>query len=410
MSTIAGLRGTGDWATDERPKNFREYILWNNPNGSAPLTALLSKMGSESCDDPEFNWWEESEGLIRISVNDATDDGTHTTLTVDATGGGPTSDSTGALSVVKGDILMVENGTGTGELVQVSADPTTDTSLALTRGVAGTTAATIADNSFLLKVGSAFAEGTGAPTATTKNPSKKTNLMQIFKTVYDMTNTAAATKTRTGDPMKNDKKRKTFAHSRDMELAFWFGHQHEAVGANGKPLRYTGGLNSFITTNRTAFSGQGSAANQWGIENLINAFAAMFNDDGDGAGNERLGFCGNGYLNALNLLIETNNSTQIQYAGTIKVWGLELTKLIIPQGTIYFKTHPLFNKHPVYTKAGFFINPKGLIYRYLKGRDTHFKDNIQANDADEQKGQWLSECGLEVHFESTMCAMFNAGG
>lgn len=29
-SGIAGLRGTatGDWATDERPKNFREMILW----------------------------------------------------------------------------------------------------------------------------------------------------------------------------------------------------------------------------------------------------------------------------------------------------------------------------------------------------------------------------------------------
>lgn len=25
---VAGLRGTGDWATDERPKNFREMILW----------------------------------------------------------------------------------------------------------------------------------------------------------------------------------------------------------------------------------------------------------------------------------------------------------------------------------------------------------------------------------------------
>ena len=25
---VAGLRGTGDWATDERPKNFREMVLW----------------------------------------------------------------------------------------------------------------------------------------------------------------------------------------------------------------------------------------------------------------------------------------------------------------------------------------------------------------------------------------------
>lgn len=26
MASINGLRGSGDWATDERPKNFREAI------------------------------------------------------------------------------------------------------------------------------------------------------------------------------------------------------------------------------------------------------------------------------------------------------------------------------------------------------------------------------------------------
>ena len=39
-----GMRGTGDWATDERPKNYRQGILYLYPNGSAPLTGLLSKM------------------------------------------------------------------------------------------------------------------------------------------------------------------------------------------------------------------------------------------------------------------------------------------------------------------------------------------------------------------------------
>ena len=35
-------------------------------------------------------------------------------------------------------------------------------------------------------------------------------------------------------------------------------------------------------------------------------------------------------------------------------------------------------------------------------RDTNFKDNIQANDADETKGQWLSEVGLELEHAKTM--------
>jgi len=66
---ILGIRGTGDWGTDERPKNFRETILWRQPNGQTPLTALLSKMGSESTNDPEFAWWEEQLNTMRVQLN-----------------------------------------------------------------------------------------------------------------------------------------------------------------------------------------------------------------------------------------------------------------------------------------------------------------------------------------------------
>jgi hypothetical protein len=45
MSGVAGLRGTGDWGTSERPTNFRERILFISPNGNAPIFALTSKAG-----------------------------------------------------------------------------------------------------------------------------------------------------------------------------------------------------------------------------------------------------------------------------------------------------------------------------------------------------------------------------
>ena len=46
---FAGLRGTGDWGTDERPKNFRELILWRDPNGTTPLTAIMSRLKNIVC-------------------------------------------------------------------------------------------------------------------------------------------------------------------------------------------------------------------------------------------------------------------------------------------------------------------------------------------------------------------------
>lgn len=95
MASFAGLRGTGSWGTDERPKNFREMILWRNPNGSAPLTALMGKMKTEKVDDPEFAWWEEEMNPVRVAT--AADLGTSSTA-VTLTAGG--------VDLVPGDALL----------------------------------------------------------------------------------------------------------------------------------------------------------------------------------------------------------------------------------------------------------------------------------------------------------------
>ena len=103
MAAIAGMRGTGDWGTDERPKNFRETILWRNPNGSSPLTALMSKMKTESTDDPEFAWWEEEMNALRLTMANGTAYGTTIETIV------VTSNVQSALDCVPGDVFMIED-------------------------------------------------------------------------------------------------------------------------------------------------------------------------------------------------------------------------------------------------------------------------------------------------------------
>lgn len=386
MPAIAGLRGTGDWGTDERPKNFREYILWRDPNGMAPLTALLSKMGSESSDDPEYSWWEEELKAIRVQSDATGASATSTTLTL--TGGG--------LDLVVGDLLLVEKAdqaTYNNEIVEVST-VSSDTSIVIKRGQAGTSGAATGANAFLTKIGNRFAEGSNSPSASTRNPNKLFNYCQIFKTAYELTETAKRTRARTGDPLKNDKKRKAFDHSVAMELAFLFGVKSETTGANGKPMRTTGGLRSFLSSNVTVFATT-PTINTW-----LDAIYPVFDYSGSGSGNERIIFCGNGALNSLNKLIAGASGTRVTYSGKIDVYGMKLMEFITPQGTFYLRTHPLLNTHARYKDSMWIIDPSALKYRYL--RDTKPMDNIQANDADTQKGQWLSECGLEVHHEKTM--------
>lgn len=393
MPSIAGLRGTGDWATDERPKNFRETILFRDPNGMSPLTALMAKMKSESTDDPEFAWWEEQLNLIRVQ-SDAIG------LSVTSTALGLTG---GGLDLVPGDLLLVEKAdaaTYDNEIVEVSS-VTSDTAIVVKRGQAGTLAANTGASAYFTKIGNRYAEGSDSPSASTRNPTKVYNYCQIFKTAYEITNTAKGTKTRTGDPLKNDKKRKMFDHAVAMELAWIFGRRNETTGANGKPLRTTGGLREFITTNKHVYA----AGSTLTVNLFLDAIYPVFDYSGSGAGNERIILAGNEALNVLNKTIGANSNVEIQYEGVIKQYGMALQQFVTPQGVFYLKTHPLMNTHPRYNKSMFIINPAGLKYRYF--RDTKAMDNIQANDADTTKGQWLTEAGMELQHERTFAYLGN---
>lgn len=392
MPSFAGLRGTGNWGADERPKNFREMILYLNPNGSAPLTALLAKAKKESVNDPEFSWWEERMTPIRVQVFFTTGYATTaTSVTV----------VNEALRLVPGDVLQVEkieDTTYTNEFVQVDAMPPNDTTFSFIRAVAGTAAAPIPNSAFLTKVGNVFEEGSPKANITTRNPTKLANLTQIFKTALGITNTAKVTEARTGDPWKNDKVRRSFDHSVALEMAFLFGKKYETVGPGGKPMRYTGGLRQFITTNVTIFTSTPTE------DTFLNAVYKVWDWD-TGSGNERVVLAGNGFMNNLNKLAKTNSSVRINYDGILDVYGMKLQKWVTPQGTLGIKTHPLMNVHGRYTNSAFIIDPTGLIYRPL--RDTKFEDNIQAPGVDAREAQWITECGLEVHHESTMAYLSN---
>ena len=393
---VAGLRGTGDWAADERPKNFREMILWRNPNGMAPLTALMSKMKSESTDDPEFAWYEEELNALRFTVVGTAPGSAGNTFYV-------TSNVTNAQDAVPGDVFKTDTqitNTYANEILIVSSVTDANT-IVFKRAQGGSSAETITTGT-LTKIGSVFSEGTGAPDAAMRNPSKLYNYAQIFKTTYDITETAKRTKTRTGDPVKNDKKRKMFDHSTALEFAWFFGKRNETTGANGKPQRLSGGLLWHLATYAPSMITQYTTTPT--ETTFTDAIYKAF-DYNSGAGDERIVFAGNGALNSLNRLAATQSRTRVNFDGIVDVYGMKLQRWILPQGTIYVKSHPLFNTHPVHTYDMAVIDPTSLKYRHL--RDTTFKDNIQDNDADHVKGQWLTEAGMEVEHAKTMAWLTN---
>lgn len=395
---VAGLRGTGDWGPDERPKNFRELILWRNPNGMTPIFALTARIAKESTDDPEFIWWTEPNDIVRLQVEGALNN-VATTVVIDSPDPSVASPKLnwGVASHLKeGDLLMVEPAADAAvfapEMIRV-VSVTNDTTFVVVRGAAGTTAAAIADEGWLLLIGSSYAEGTRAPLANSRNPFKYNNYTQIFKDTYELTGTAAETHIRTGDPVKNDKKRKTFDHARAIEMALLFGQKSETVGSNGKPQRTTDGIRKFIAAgNTTVFTAA------YDLQDVLDAISPVFDFDTE-AGDTRIAFVGNGVLNALNYRMANSSgqtAIRINYDAKASVWGMNFTEVITPQGRILMKTHPLMNRHPLYRNSMMILDFSALKWRPLRNRDTKFKDNVQHNDEDTQKGLWMTEAGLEV--------------
>lgn len=400
MSAVAGLRGTGDWGTDERPKNFREMILWRNPNGTAPLTALMSKANKSSVSDPEFSWWDEAVDIVRVetSASHAAGETTIAVDSVDPTVALPKSNYGEATHLKRGDLLQVEKAVETttydNEIIEV-VTVISATSFTCLRGRAGTVAGTIGNNVFLLKIGSAYPEGSGAADAVSRNPVKYSNFCQIFKTAYEITGTAKVTRLRTGDAIRNDKRRKMMDHSIDMEMAMMWGAKHETTGPNGKPLRYMGGIRAQIpAVNVTIFSVAAT------MNTFLDAIAPVFDYQSQG-GDQRVVFCGNGFLNNLNKIVAATGD--IQLGAVVKMFGMNLREYIMPQGSIFLKPHPLFNRNALYNKSGMIVDFSALRWRHTAGRDTMFEDNIQLPGEDLIKGQWFTEGGLEVFWGGLTC-------
>lgn len=396
MSGIAGLRGSGDWGTDERPKSFREGILRFNPNGTAPIFALSSKAKKRSVTDPEFAWWAEGNVIIRLQMNGA-HLSTDTLLNVDSLD--PTSTTLSAnlgtaTNLKPGDILLVEpatdSATFTNELIEVD-DVLSDTQFTVRRGVGGTTAAAIADNLFLTLISSAYAEGTGIPRAVSRNPIKFSNFIQIFKDSYELTGTADKTETRTNNNYSEDKKRKMFKHSSDIEWSIMMGRAAETTGDNGKPKRFMGGIRSVIpAANTTIFAAPVTPSS------FLDAIAPVFDFD-TGAGDTRMVFAGNQALIELSKVFV--NEVIFNVNNVVKIYGMDFQEFILPNGRVLMKSHPLLSRHGLYKKSAFVVDFDAMSYVTMTGRpDGKAKDDVQAEDEDVRRGFWQTDCSLELDY------------
>ena len=374
------MRGTGEFGTDFRPKNYRELFTLLEPNGNAPLNALLSMGSSESTDDPEYkNFRDELPDRV-ITVNGAINSASTATITIDAS-----DDNKYAIS---GAIIINQT---TGEVMQATAD-TTGTSLAVTRNIGGTTHQ-IADDAKLFISGYAAAEGGTSPTAISFDASVVSNYTQIFRTAFQVSNTLSSTYLRTGDKMDESMTKALKLHMSDIERAMFFGTKHEANGTTAAPTRYTGGLvNSLtnvvdITTSYASYGGTGAGVmTEAGFDSLLMSTVFKYGS------NQKIAFVGETVANQLQQMGKDRWKPTVVEGS----YGVNLIRYTTFAGDLMVHLHPQFRQLDHMKNAMVIVDFPYLTYRFLEGRDTQLLENRQAPDADSVKHEYLTECGLEL--------------
>jgi len=424
-----GMRGNGDWVSGQRPLNWRQKIMKLYPNGQAPLTALLSMMGSTRVDDPEYNWWTQTQTSVDGDVA-----GVYTIADLSAAyAGGGVAGDTLFIHVTDSSVFnRVRQGHQI--LLRDASDYTVDVVAKITEVHRGTNYEVYAvklleaDNNSLTHnlvdcdafkiIGNINPEGGEMPDAIAQDPVKVYNYTQIFRTPLSITRTARKTRLRTGDQYQKAKAEALEMHSWEMELAYWWGIRTENVGDNGKPERTTMGVINFIrqfaplncddySLNAT-YAGQTWAA---GGENWFKAYLEQIFRYG---ADQKMAFVGSGVLLAIDRLAMA--SGQVNLVPGAKTYGMEIREWVTPFGSIYMKTHPLFSYDATTRNMMVILEPKELGYRYID--DTAFygensskthSEGYGARRVDGTNEEWLTECGLEFGLPQK-CAVLNGFG
>lgn len=371
---LSGMRGT-KFTTGTEGSNVRDVsdrIALLQPD-DAPLLAFMNGLKKKkSADNPKFEWFEDQMRPNTVT-NTATGTGTSVTVT------------TGQGARVRVDDILV---TSTGESMLVTA-VATDT-LTVTRSMGAVAAATLANGDQLIIAGNALPEGASNPTFKYTQKAAQYNYIQIFRDTIELTDTQNATRAYGGDDRTHQRKLRGMEHKRGIEEAFLIGDKFEDTSGS-QARRGTAGLINLISTNVTDCGGVLT-------EGTFETFCrTLFRYSPTEASATKLFLCSPIIISALNFW----NKTKLQVRSDEKTFGTRLATYRSGHGDLEIARHWLLADFTEFTKYGFALDPKNLIYRYMNGLDTKLHIDIGPDTEEKTVDEYRTHCGLQLQLEQT---------
>jgi len=374
---IQGIFASHQGIVGERQGDFASAILRTNPTGDTPLLGLTAGMPKEPTSDVAFTWFED---IHQSGRQQAVSGGTTTTVVV-----------TDGSMYVPNSVLLVEE---TGEHIFVTASA--GNSLTVIRGLAGTSIVAITGAMNIQKIGNAFEEASSRPASVTQQGAPRTNFVQIFRNGWAISGTAKAVKYLTGSKLAYNKEMCATYHAEDMERSFIWGKKAMTT-YNGKQFRMTDG----ILTQIEQYGGDVRTANTGGAGNISRGnfedwIQSVFTYNIKGQPNERVAFCGNMALKAINRMAWLDGDYQFS-TGETKL-GIKITEVMTPFGTLKLMTHAMMNENPVWSKEIYAIHPGAIKKRELRATfpESYDKHGSGITGVDADEGAITTEAGIQV--------------
>ena len=359
----AGTFSTVNLTQDLAAKSFAGMITRLMPNGSAPLFGMTSMLTSETAVATEHGFFTKTMLFPQFVVSAAGQTAGDTTFTVVSTA-----------NLLAGMILQIDT---TKENVIINS-VISATQIAVTRGVGSVSAQAIAASVSGFQVGNAYEESSLRPNSLIINPVRVTNLTQIFRNTWAISDTIRATMMIAGDTNVQESRQDCASfHAADIEKALFFGQKSQGT-RNGQPFRTMDGLinivgnlsyypSVYVTPNvNTA----GGTTNYTQLEGFLDP---VFNQATDPkVANERVMFVGGAAKRVLNNIGRLNGTYFIADGQTS--WGLQFSSFKTSRGSFRVIEHPLFNSNTSWAKMAVVVDLTTFRTAYLGDRKTQNKE------------------------------------
>jgi len=444
-----GMVGVNDWETNQTPKNYREEILWLDPNGTAPLLAISSRARKgEALDNGDFNWYVQAlpeRGGAMAGSGLYTDAG----LTTAYTTGGVAGDTLFAKVVealpagyghsFPGQAMVGEFREGMHVVLRSSVDDTVDVVARVTgRKVNGTSSYVavklleaddnssrgydLSDADYIYIIGNANPMGGYPVDPVNYLPVSVNNHTQIFKEPLQFTGSDLETKLRTAKIREQKLKQKRFdtrlRHMLDIETTLLFSILHENTDTENSESEWSMmGIFEFVRTYASqnidnfqfnaTYSGKKwlEKGKEW-INTALNANFKYKPREGINP-MDRLGLIGLDGLEALNNLALAHGQQELKPQA--KAFGIQVVDWYTSGGVVHFMVHPLFNQNVTLNRSALIMHPRNLEYVWLRNRDTKRRD-VTPKGFDGIKEEYMTECAFRYYNAPMWSIIHGIGG